>query len=57
MTTPAYYLVPESAWLLREAAVARQNKDVKWSPAEESVRQWCLQELIRIKAAEGLTSA
>ncbi len=47
MTTPAYYEIPESAWIFRAAPVARQDTDAKWSPAEESVRQWCLHELIR----------
>lgn len=47
MTTPAYYEVPESAWMFRDAAAARPYTDAKWSPAEESVRQWCLQELIQ----------
>jgi len=47
MTTPAYYEVPESAWMFRDASAARPSTDAKWSPAEESVRQWCLYELIR----------
>jgi len=33
MTTPAYYEVPESAWMFRDAAAARQGTDAKWSPA------------------------
>ncbi len=32
MTTPAYYEVPESAWMFRDAAAARQVTDAKWSP-------------------------
>jgi len=53
MTTPAYHEVPESAWRFRDAAATRHNTDAKWSPAEESVRQLCLQERIRINATDG----
>jgi hypothetical protein len=45
MTT--YYDIPEAAWLFRDQIGQRRTEDAKWSPAEESVRQWCLQELIR----------
>jgi hypothetical protein len=30
MTTPAYYEIPESAWMSRDAAAARQSTDAKW---------------------------
>jgi len=47
MTTPAYYEPPESACMFRDAAAARPSTDANWPPADESVRQWCLQELTR----------
>ncbi len=47
MTTPAYYEIPESAWIFRAAPAARPSTDAQWSPSEESARQWCLQDLIR----------
>lgn len=45
MTT--YYNIPDSAWLFREPIGQRRTEDARWTPAEESVRQWCLHELIR----------
>ena len=43
----SYYDIPEPAWLFRDKIVARTTEDKKWTPNEESVRQWCLHELIR----------
>ena len=43
----SYYDIPESAWLFRDQSGRRRNEDAKWTPDEESVRQWCLHELIR----------
>lgn len=42
-----FYNIPEKAWLFKEPASERSLSDKKWSSAEESVRQWCLHELIR----------
>jgi len=43
-----FYTVPEDAWLFRNAAVERGSNDKNWTPHEEFVRQWCIQELIRV---------
>jgi hypothetical protein len=42
-----FYEVPENAWVFRNATEARVADDQKWTPHEEVVRQWCIQELIR----------
>ena len=47
MTTPAFYTIPESAWLFQSQISQRRTEDKKWSNVEESVRQWCIHELIR----------
>ena len=49
MTT--YYNIAESAWLFRDQIGQRRTEDAKWTSAEESVRQWCLHELIRTYGA------
>jgi hypothetical protein len=43
-----FYKVSEDAWLFRDATVERGSNDTKWTPHEEAVRQWCVQELIRV---------
>ncbi len=47
MTTPAYYTIPESAWLFQSQISQRRTEDKKCANPEESVRQWCIHELIR----------
>jgi hypothetical protein len=42
-----FYKVPEDAWMFRKASAERVAGDKKWTPDEEAVRQWCIQELIR----------
>jgi len=38
MTTPAYYEVPESAWMFRDAPAARPSTDAKWSPTPTATK-------------------
>ncbi len=47
MRSSAYYTIPESAWLFQSQISQRRTEDKKWSNPEESVRQWCVHELIR----------
>lgn len=42
-----FYTVPEDAWMFRQTSKERVAGDKKWTPDEEAVRQWCIQELIR----------
>lgn len=47
MEKKTFYKISEDVWMFRKAAAERDASDKKWTPHEEAVRQWCIQELIR----------